>query len=327
MTATAITLAYRPRGGSSWVDIDPQSAHGARLLHALGLQVAAEIHPTEERELMTTTAIRRENITAVGAPKGATSKERFAFALRLRERAVLMANGLLAKPLALVRKMVHALHLDTAWGWVKSGLAWMRDKLSWAGGLLGTTGMLGLGMVALSTGHGRTATSYALKPVGWAVRGLGWGLNTIKSGLRHLGRPGNWVADRIEGTENWVATQAVSLYKAADKRIGKYLQVGSTPMRLARLGGVLLLAQRAITAFALPMPVTYLIAAATAFWGVYDVVDLGIKVGEKRGWLEVRQDKATGAKKATAHASATVTTPGAQAAAHRGGSHQGRRGN
>ena len=137
----------------------------------------------------------------------------------------------------------------------------------------------------------------------------------IKGGLRIFGRPGNWAADKIEAAEGWATGTTVKALKEIDKRAGKHLRTDSTAMRVTRLGGVLLVAQRVLTAFGLPLPVVYLIGAATAFWGVYDAADIAIKVGESRGWLKVTEDAKTGAKKATVSGEAVVATPGATAKA------------
>lgn len=270
---------------------------------------------------MTANAAATRHVAPLRPVESANQMERFAFLLRARERAAALFNKATSSTRGVFRKIVHTLHLDSAWEAAKAAGGWVKDKALWLGRMLGIPGVLGLGMLGLSTGTGRTVVGSTVgRTLGVAGKVGGWAMGMVTGGLRHLGRPGRWAADKIDGAGNWAANQAVKAYKYADKKIGKQMELGSTTMRVTRLGGVLLLAQRLITAFGLPMPVVYLIGAATAFWGVYDAADIAIKVGESRGWLKVTEDKTTGAKKATASATAVVATPGAAANAQKTGS-------
>lgn len=325
-SAPALSLSIRRRGDSTWVDLDPASEQGARVMQDLGVRlVRRDEHPMMEEKEMTATAAAVRHDRPLRPVEGVSEKERFAYALRVREQALAMMNRVTTVPRRWAGKIARALRLDKAWALVKEGLGWAREKAAWLGNMLGVTGMVGLGMTALSTSSGRSAVGYALKPVGWALGAVGWGLNVIKSGLNHLGRPGRWMAERIDDAEVFAGRKLLSTSKWVDKRLGAHLKTDSTAMRTTRLAGVLLVAQRAITAFGLPMPLVYLIGAATAIWGVYDATDIAMKVGQDRGWLKVTEDETTGAKRATGTAKVAVSTPGAHGQARQGGG-QGKRG-
>lgn len=264
---------------------------------------------------MTATAIRRDApLTPPAAPPGMTQSERFAWALRAREWVRARTARAMSLPKRIWRKMVEVFHLDPVINAVKAGWSWLKDKATWAGEILGTGGLVGLGLLSLTTDSGRSVWSYALKPVGWLGRGISWLNDKMKAGLHRLGRPGIWVADKIEDTENWFIKKGTETAKWWDKRVAKHVKTDSATMRTARLGGVLLVTRSLLMA-ALPLPVKYLLGAAVAVWSVYDGADIAMKVGEDRGWLKVSEDKTTGAKTATAKVEAKASTPGGTAKA------------
>lgn len=316
-SAPTLALSYRKRGTRTWVELDPSSEQGARLLNSIGVQIARRAHPKlEEKEAMTTTAIRRDAPrTTLAPPAGMTQSERFAWALRAREWIAARATQAMSLPRRIMRRLVEVFHLEGVIEAVKSGWAWLKTKAAWAMDMMGVSGMLGLGMISLSTGTGRSAIGYALKPIGWLGKGLSWVDEKVKAGLMKLGKPGIWVASKIEDTESWFIKKGLAVKGWWNKNVAKHVKLDSTPMRTARLGGVLLLARRAILAFGLPLPVSYLLGAIVAVWSVYDAAGLAMKVGEDRGWIKVTEEKATGAKTATASGTAKVTTPGATAKA------------
>lgn len=162
-------LSIRRAGTKNWVEIDPNTKAGRRMLARFRISTN---HPLTEDTAMTATTAAASGGTRLHIVPGDNVGNMGAL-LRMRAAAARTANRLRASARG-------------AWGWIKEtfhlqavadtlrGLGgWVADKAVVAGRFLGTSGLVGLGMMAISSETGRSLIGFALRPVGWVLELIG----------------------------------------------------------------------------------------------------------------------------------------------------------
>lgn len=257
MTAQT-ALSFRKAGTNEWVDIDPLTPGGQRLLALFGISI------TTEEQAMSATGAQVAVAAAGNGPGGnprlvvvpGANKENMGALLRgrraLREYTD-RARQSVARAWAWI---VRTTHLDTAWEYVKRGAAWVGDKIAAGARFLGGGGMIGVGLLGIATETGRKVISGVLRPVGWLLGMFGRAYVGVENMLHSDEREGgirNWISRRMAGARVWMfgdenKSNKIGVLPSAMlwgvKHLGKHFHLDSMAMRLSRSAGALLLAPR-----------------------------------------------------------------------------------
>lgn len=253
MTPLTATLAYRKRGSTTWVGIDPASTTGRRYLAALGLT----IDPTED-EMTAATAATTGTPALRVVPD---TKTNMGLLLRARLMARRATDALLAAPRAAWGWLQRTLHLDALGQSAGGLLGWIRTKATSAWNLLGINGALGGGMLALSTHTGHQLIGQAWRPVAWGFRMLDKGWLWAAEKIGNLGAPGEWVAHRMIDLEEFIAGNGGTSARSAgligtvvdfyNAHVAMWLNPDNAVMAIVRAAGTLMLASPVLTVAAM----------------------------------------------------------------------------
>ena len=199
-TPMTASLAFRRRGTSEWVDIDPHSTTGRRFLRAVGITP----NPMEDEMTAAAAATQREPRMRLAVDNTASPSMR-GFALQVRAAGRRAWDWLTRLPRAAWNKADEWFHVRSATSWFRGIWGWVRNKVAAAGRILGWSGASGVGMLAVSTEIGRGALRLAFTPVRWGfglfAKGWNWSIEQLHL---HLGAPGTWVADRMVDLEEFL---------------------------------------------------------------------------------------------------------------------------
>lgn len=329
-------LSIRRAGTSKWVDIDPRTAAGQRLLARF------RISTTEEE------------MTATAAAVGANGAD-----LRIvpgdnvgNMGAVLRARAAVGRTWAGVRGRIGAafgwlrrtLHLDAVADLAKGVWGWVRDKVTIGAQFLGTSGMVGAGMVAISTHTGRKALGFALKPIGWGLGLIGRGYVALENLLHSDDRDGgvrNGISKTMGDVREYFFGTGTSASDGgligraavwAILNVGPYFKVGSLAMGLVNSIGMMLLAPRLFAAIALlplgvfTLPAQLILAAwlALAVYVPFLFEIIGFLTSGLKGLKEEFYDDVTEADKVATKTSTVIETRVHEAAAQAAKAEEGK---
>jgi len=184
-------------------------------------------HPTKEHQMSATAVLRK---VAVDNVVDLTPKQSFAALL------VAKAKALAANPIAWLQKawaaVVDTCHLATPIEYLRSWVATLHGYATKGAHYVGWAGGASLATASISTKTGRAILN---NTVGHAVRGGGWllrkGYAGITWGLRHLGKPGKGLADKMDAGCVKVALKTGEFYT---KHVAKHVDLDSRAMRVTR---------------------------------------------------------------------------------------------
>lgn len=226
-----------------------------------------------------TPAVAVRTVPATAA--SAATKARFAWVLAARQKAQAAAAWLYRWPKAGWDWMVETFGLGTFLAKAKAGLSWIARKGSLAASYAGRTGTIGLALLAVSTPSGRWILDKVIGlPIRASVRAMGWLTDQTISGLRHLGSPGRWAADRLQDGKNLVIRGKDSVKGFYNRNLAEHFQQNSLAMGAVRMTGTALVFAKVIAW--IPIPVVQWIAWATL--AGYVVIQGGM-IASVAGWL------------------------------------------
>ena len=231
------TLAVRPAGSKTWVDVDPHSPAGAAFLARLGILT----DPMEDVMTAATAATTHQPQMRLVSD----NRTNMGLLVRAKIAAQRTTAAIMAMPKAAWGWAVRTLHLEAAGQAAGGMLGWIRTKSMTAISYLGAPFFMGAGMIALSTGSGRSAIRNGFRPIGWAI-GL---VDKVWCRIAtfaddHLGQPGSFISDRMMDVEEFFAgnsrkpglvARSVDLYNA---HVAKWLATDSLIMRGLRTTGL-----------------------------------------------------------------------------------------
>lgn len=254
------TLAYRKAGTHDWVEIDPTTTRGQRLLASFRITT----HSMEE-EMNATTAAATAAAAGSGGEKArlyvvpGDNVENMGALLRMRRAARHLTDRLRNSARGAWGWIVRTFHLDAAIDYVKGAGSWLYDKAAAAARFLGTGGLAGAGLLAISTEVGRKVIATALKPVGWVLGLLGRAWVTVENALFSEKREGG-IRNTISTTMADIRTFFFGDGTAAGRhgviptaavwaitKVGRFFMLGSYAMRTARAAGIAALAPKMLS--------------------------------------------------------------------------------
>lgn len=250
MTATA-TLAFRRRGSTRWVEIDPLtpiSLATARPSSNGGAMTAATLHVIPE------------------GPPLTTNRENYGWLLRQRRRAREAFDYARSLPRRIWDWAYSTFHLGAVKDVVTGVAGWFWDKATIVGRTIGLGGGVGLGLLSVTTELGRTILRETVgRALGWVGSAASWLWGGGKSMLRHLGGPGNWVADRMENVEVLAKRATYKALTFYAENIGPHFSLDSKIVQTGKVMGIWMVGLR-LAALVTTSMITWPLYAGMAFY-------------------------------------------------------------
>lgn len=250
MAFTTASLAYRPRGSTTWVNVDPNSTTGRAFLASLGITT----NPMEDE--MTAATAATASAHAPGLRVVADTPAGLSWYARAR-RTIAGATGIVTSPL---RKalgwLADKLHLRAAANFAGGVFGWVRSKVMTGVAFVGTPAFIGLGLIAAFTAPGRQAISFGFRPVRWAFRVLDTAWVWTAGQVGRLGAPGEWMAHRMLDIEEFIAgNSGTSVHDPGligrtvdfyNSHVAEWMRTDGLIGYLARMVGTVLILPKAI---------------------------------------------------------------------------------
>lgn len=283
-TPVEAVLSFRRAGATDWVDIDPRTARGQRLLALFGII-------TKEKEMTAATA---ETFGPGPRLRPVTDPQAARMGLLLRARMWMRRawDKMLASGRAAWGWIERTFHLEAVKDYTSSGYNWLKTQIRAGAAWLGGSGVTGLGLLTIATQTGRNILHFLWRPVGWVLKSFLKGWDFIEQSLHSDKREGgirNWLSDRMANVREFfigdadpdsdrigVIGGAIALYF---KYVYPLLRLDSFQMKAARTLGSLMFGLKVVAAIAfLPFSGMFLTAmtilgyagvayAATSPWG------------------------------------------------------------
>lgn len=316
-------IAFRRRGESDWVVIDPHTQRGRRLAAAYGFT------PNPQKERLTMSAIP---VTAPAHLRVVeTNKAGYSALLAAKAKARAAYDFVVSIPKSAWAWARETFHLGAVETKVTGFFGWLKAKVVSVARMLGRTGLIGAGMLTVSTADGRRLLGMLAKPFVWAGKAITsvWSkiedLLFVEDPSNALDSARNFVSERMADLREFLfgsgttANRYGFLGNLAVKaliKVGPYLALDSKTMLTTRGIGAALFGAKLFTLASLLPVAGWIVFAVQAFIVMSTFVGAGeplLQVAEQVTGIKVTATKKEGTE--AAKVAATVTDIPVKAAA------------